>query len=932
MQYRLTPSFASFKKFGERYGAKLAGAARYTWLSAEDYELGRQFGQGASDQEVAAARAQVDGDCSPARVARVRDRLMKLGLLEPIEALPPASGAPPSFRPRARAFRSNLAELMLPAAAWPAGDRAKKTPQESSPAGAALHGASPHGAREPIEARPESGPATPEELMTDAGDEFGSAALAAPSRPAGSAADKPAPVESAARPERRQLAPDPGPRRDEPLLSDDFSLFGGGWEDEPAPGAAGRGLGGGAFADGFAGRGKLREVLARQGAAGRFARRRGETGEPEAERKQGAGSRGMQLASFSAGPLAHAGAFFARLLESRWSLAAVLFAVLLVLLGFWNNRGQIAADFAATIDFWYLLQRLIINLLLINLAEVGLRAGAMRRATGTNPKISLGVRFTLVHMVPWLFLQVDSSALRHVRDKAARYRIVAAPMLALALIIVGSGLLWMMSRRSGSMLHIYAMEAHILAWVFMAVTINPFGKNDFSRLVGMRLGIPGLRGVAFQALLDPRPIREAGLPLWPLRAYALASALVIVVLVSLIVYHGGRWLSELWGGLGIVYCLLVFGFLAYGPARRISTALGRRREASASARDVAPLSPARRGVWERRLLVLAILALIAVIPYDYETAGSFELLPVRKVVVHPQTEGEVRAVLVAEGDWVGQGQVLATLANEQQKRDVAEYQSRVAEVEANLAKAVAGPTPEQVAVARQKLVLAKTRYEFSRQAADRYRELMRNKFVSQQGYDDKEAQAKSDFDAMLLASRNLDELVAWTRKEDIDVLRAQLEQEKAKLEYHRTQLAFTEIRAPWDGQVVSGTLMYAVGDHLKPEDALLAIEDNRSLLVQVKVPETDIAIVPKVAQVRVRAWTLPEAVLEGRVTAVAPAADAEQYWRVVRVLMEFDNGKLRLPSGLTGYAKITCKSMPLIQAFTRMLVRFVMVEVWAWLP
>jgi hypothetical protein len=52
----------------------------------------------------------------------------------------------------------------------------------------------------------------------------------------------------------------------------------------------------------------------------------------------------------------------------------------------------------------------------------------------------------------------------------------------------------------------------------------------------------------------------------------------------------------------------------------------------------------------------------------------------------------------------------------------------------------------------------------------------------------------------------------------------------------------------------------------------------------------------------------------------------------VRVLVDISNTQKNLKAGMSGYAKIEGRSMPVIAAFTRSIVRFVQIEVWSWLP
>jgi putative peptide zinc metalloprotease protein len=84
--------------------------------------------------------------------------------------------------------------------------------------------------------------------------------------------------------------------------------------------------------------------------------------------------------------------------------------------------------------------------------------------------------------------------------------------------------------------------------------------------------------------------------------------------------------------------------------------------------------------------------------------------------------------------------------------------------------------------------------------------------------------------------------------------------------------------------------------------------------------------------VRVVPWAFPSEVFYGTVVEVAPAANEKQQLTVVRVLSEFPNNDGRLKSNLTGYAKIATHNKPVWKVLLWPLIRWVMVEVWSWIP
>jgi len=95
----------------------------------------------------------------------------------------------------------------------------------------------------------------------------------------------------------------------------------------------------------------------------------------------------------------------------------------------------------------------------------------------------------------------------------------------------------------------------------------------------------------------------------------------------------------------------------------------------------------------------------------------------------------------------------------------------------------------------------------------------------------------------------------------------------------------------------------------------------------------DISEVAISAAVRMKVWAYPDRFFLGEVINIAPVIEQETaYERVTMVTTVVDNHEELLRSGMTGFAKIDGGTKPVIVAFTRMFVRFFMVEMWSWLP
>ena len=109
-------------------------------------------------------------------------------------------------------------------------------------------------------------------------------------------------------------------------------------------------------------------------------------------------------------------------------------------------------------------------------------------------------------------------------------------------------------------------------------------------------------------------------------------------------------------------------------------------------------------------------------------------------------------------------------------------------------------------------------------------------------------------------------------------------------------------------------------------------EQNDAVRVHIKIPEADIADVGVGASVRVKVWSYPDSIFEGEITEISREVTDEQQREFVVALAVIPNEEGTLQTGMTGFAKIDGGTKFTIVAFTRMFVRFFMIEVWSWIP
>src|SRR5437773_8243408 len=169
-------------------------------------------------------------------------------------------------------------------------------------------------------------------------------------------------------------------------------------------------------------------------------------------------------------------------------------------------------------------------------------------------------------------------------------------------------------------------------------------------------------------------------------------------------------------------------------------------------------------------------------PRELILSGTLEA---RTVNVGSLYGGRVTRILVDEGFHVVPGQLLLTLETETIDRQIAEQRAAIEAARAELAKAIAGPRPEEIAKAQA----VATNDEIDRRRLER---LYHAGIVAKEQLDDATTKAKTSADDLRILQKG-------TRKEDIDSLRAQLEQQQRRLDSLLKQRAATDVTSTVTG-------------------------------------------------------------------------------------------------------------------------------------
>jgi multidrug efflux pump subunit AcrA (membrane-fusion protein) len=329
-------------------------------------------------------------------------------------------------------------------------------------------------------------------------------------------------------------------------------------------------------------------------------------------------------------------------------------------------------------------------------------------------------------------------------------------------------------------------------------------------------------------------------------------------------------LTPQYEGAGAVVTLFIGLFMVHRPLGRYVSGLGMVRWLLT--KDTPEGKDARARRWIVRLGLIALVVIVLLLPYPYETGGAFNILADRRSDVPVEIDGgRVVKVFVREGEMVKASQPLGQIDPRQYERNVELTQAQLDETEAKL-------------------------------------RLLRKEL------------------ALLKNPPNI---------ESIEALGAEVRRLEALLADYKRQLDLTTLRAPIAGRVTTPLIEQSVGKYLKQGDLFAAVEQAQSVQIEIHVPEADAPQVKIGARVKVVPWAYPYETFSGTVKDIAPIAlppGSTVTAKSVRVVAEIPNPDARLKSQLTGYAKIKTDSIPVWRVFSRLIARWFAVQVWYWLP
>lgn len=327
-----------------------------------------------------------------------------------------------------------------------------------------------------------------------------------------------------------------------------------------------------------------------------------------------------------------------------------------------------------------------------------------------------------------------------------------------------------------------------------------------------------------------------------------------------------------------------------------------------------------------KLILLGVAALIAVLAFAYlyffssakpisvarvgvETAGASSgesvltasgyVVAHHKIAVGAKVMGRVAWIGVEKGDTVTEGQVLVRLEDSEFRAQVNQASANLAAAQARLDRLQSGSRPQEKLKDKAAVLEAEANLKNAEAEYQRTETLYRSGVTSKAELDRALAQRDSAR-ALVEAARQSSQMTdIGPRKEEIRAAEAEVQQMKAAVDYARTQLAATEIKAP-----VAGTVLQRIverGEMVTPSafggsgarTSVVDLADLTDLQIELDISQVDFARLKMGQKAEIIPEAFPNLRFTGFIEEIAPEANRAKATVQIKVKVENPNEQLR---------------------------------------
>ena len=259
--------------------------------------------------------------------------------------------------------------------------------------------------------------------------------------------------------------------------------------------------------------------------------------------------------------------------------------------------------------------------------------------------------------------------------------------------------------------------------------------------------------------------------------------------------------------------------------------------------------------------------------------------------VNSKVTGRVSWIGVEKGDKVKEGQVLVRLEDEEFRAAYEQAKGAVANARAYLDELQHGSRPEEIQQAQHNLDEARATLANDKLTLDRTKELAGGGVVSRQQLDDATAKFEADQQRVNSLEKVFQLSKIGPRQEEIARAEGALLQAQGQLDYAKSQLDATVIRAPVTGTILDRTAekgelitaQFASSAAGGPQGSVVSLADLNDLQVELDIAQADFARLGPAQKGIVTTDTYPDKQYSGEIAQISPEANRQKATVQVKV-------------------------------------------------
>jgi len=289
-------------------------------------------------------------------------------------------------------------------------------------------------------------------------------------------------------------------------------------------------------------------------------------------------------------------------------------------------------------------------------------------------------------------------------------------------------------------------------------------------------------------------------------------------------------------------------------------------------------------------------------------SGNIEAIEVTVSTKHP---GQIKEILVDEGDHVKIGDILFIVDHELLDIQLRQAEAQTEQVQAQLNLLLAGPRKEDVSIAEEQVSLAEINLKQAQNDFERAKQLLETNTIPRQQYDDALTRYELTQNQLNTAKENLRRIKNIVRPEEIQSLKATLKASKISTDLIRKNIEDCTVKSPVDG-IVSKKLSEA-GEYLTPGASVLSISDLQTVDLYIYITEEDLGKIKLGQKAEVKTDSFKDRIYSGEVIFISPEAEftpkniqtqEDRTKLVFKVKIKIPNPDYTLKSGMPADAKL----------------------------